>query len=340
LSLIAYIARRVLLLIPVLFAITLITFTLSHVIPGDPARLVSGLDATEEQVQRLREELGLDRPLPVQYGIYVRGLLEGDLGRSLVNGAPVRDNLGDFFPATLELALAALVLALIVGVPLGVVSAVHKDGPVDHLSRLLALAGVAMPVFWIGIILLLVFFFHLGWFPSGGRVDALVAIEHPLPDITGLLTIDSLLTGNWSLLKDAVWHLALPAFTLSLATLARVVRITRTSMLEALNQPYIATARAKGLPERRVIYVHALKNALIPVVTILGIATGFLLGGSVLVEKIFAWPGMGKYAFDSITFLDYNSILGVTLLATVVFIGVNLAVDVVYAYLDPRIRLR
>jgi ABC-type dipeptide/oligopeptide/nickel transport system permease component len=196
-----------------------------------------------------------------------------------------------------------------------------------------------LPVFWTGIILLLVFFFYLGWFPSGGRIDPIVAIENPPPDITGLLTVDALLTGNWTLLKDALWHLALPAITLSLATLARVVRITRTSMLEALNEPYISTARAKGMPERRVVYVHALKNALIPVVTIVGIAAGFLLGGSVLVETIFAWPGIGKYAFDSITVLDYNSILGVTLLATLVFISVNLVVDIVYAYLDPRIRL-
>lgn len=335
-----YLARRLFLLVPVLVAITLLTFFLSHVVPGDPARLIAGLNASEEQVARLREELGLDASLPEQYGVYMRGLLSGDLGIALVNGQPVTENLSTYFPATVELALAALVLSLALGIPLGVLSAVHKGGVIDHVSRLIALVGVALPVFWLGIVLVLVFYFQLGWFPSGERVGAEIAIEHPLKPLTRLVTVDALLTGNWTVLVSALWHLALPAFTLSLATLARVVRTTRTSMVEVLSQPYIMTARGKGVPERRVIYVHALRNALIPVVTIVGIAFGYLLGGAVLVEQIFNWPGLGKYAVDSITFLDYNSILGVTLLATVSFIAVNLLVDVAYARLDPRIRLQ
>jgi peptide/nickel transport system permease protein len=329
-----------LLLVPVFVGVSIITFTLSRVIPGDPARLAAGLEAREDQVERLRRELGLDRPLAAQYVAYLRDLTRGNLGRSIFNQMPVRDNLRTFFPATVELTVASLILALLVGIPLGVVSSVHRNQLIDQLTRIGALLGIAFPVFWVGIVLLLVFYFHLGWFPSGGRASATLLLQLPVASRTGLLTIDALMAGNWAVLKDALWHLVLPAVSLALSPLARVMRMTRSTMTEVLTEAYVTTARAKGLPERRVLYGHALRNALIPTVTLIGIATGYLLGGSVLVETIFSWPGLGKYAFDAITLLDFPAVMGITLLATVVFVLVNLVVDVAYIYLDPRIRYR
>ena len=334
----AYILRRATFLIPVCFGVSIITFVLSHIMPGDPARLASGLEAHEEQVQALRMELGLDQSLPVQYWMYVRRLAQGDLGVSIMNHRPIRDNLTSFFPATLELSLASLLLSLLVGIPLGVLSAIYKDAIWDHLSRVGALLGIAFPVFWVGIVLLLVFYYKLGWFPSGGRVDTYLVLHDPVPAITGLLTLDSLMAGNWLVLRSALWHLTLPAISLSLSTLARVARMTRTSMVEVLQEPYINTARSMGLGERTVLYGHALRNAMIPTTTIVGISFGYLLGGSVLVETIFSWPGLGKYAFESIIYMDFPGIMGVTLLATLVFLTTNLIVDVCYLVLDPRIR--
>lgn len=321
-----------------LFAITLITFVLSHIVPGDPARLVAGLYAPQEEVDRLRVELGLDKSLPEQYTIYLRNLVQGDLGTSHVTQRPVSEDLRSFFPATFELAAAALLIALALGVPLGVLAALHQGRFADHIARVLALAGVAVPSFWLAIVLLVIFYRNLEWLPGSGQATDL-SVQETIPNITGMLVVDSLITGHWSVFTNALSHLVLPAFCLSLSTLALVIRMTRSSMVEVLGEPYVATARAKGLPERRVIFVHALKNALIPVLTIVGLSFGFLLGGSVLIEKVFAWPGIGLYAVDSIGFLDYNAILGVTLVATVSFIFVNLAVDVLYAKLDPRIRL-
>ncbi|WP_320671767.1 ABC transporter permease [Patulibacter defluvii] len=335
----AFTLRRVLLLIPVLLVVTLVTFFLSHVVPGDPARLVAGLNAPQSQVDRMRHELGLDRPIVEQYGSYMSDLAQGDLGEALSNGETVAANLEEAFPATLELALAALAISILVGVPLGVIAAARRGRFVDHVSRLIAILGVALPVFVIGIVLLLLLYYELGIFPSGNRVSTEVVAAHPLRQVTGLITVDALLAGNFRVFVDALWHLALPAFALSLATVARVVRTTRTSMVEVLREPYVATARAKGVPERRVIWRHALRNALIPVATIVGISFGYLLGGALLVEQIFDWPGLGSYALTSIRQLDYNSIQGITLIATLAFVLVNLAVDLLYARLDPRIRL-
>jgi peptide/nickel transport system permease protein len=322
----------------VFVGISVIAFTLSRIEPGDPARLVAGLEAREDQVERVRTELGLDRPLAAQYLAYARGLLRGDLGRSIFNQRPVSANIRAFLPATFELAAAALLLALALGIPLGVISAVHKDRAVDQFSRVVALLGIAFPVFWIGIVLLLLFYFRLGWFPGGGRVDSHLLLARPVPPITGLLTLDALLRGNWPVWRDALWHVALPAFCLALSPLARITRMTRTTMAEVLHEAYVQTARAKGLQERHVVYKHALRNALIPTVTLVGIASGYLLGGSVLVETIFSWPGLGRYAFDAITLLDFQSIMGITLLAAGVFVTVNLIVDILYVALDPRIR--
>nr|WP_042178359.1 ABC transporter permease [Kibdelosporangium sp. MJ126-NF4]CEL13137.1 Dipeptide transport system permease protein DppB (TC 3.A.1.5.2) [Kibdelosporangium sp. MJ126-NF4]CTQ98826.1 Dipeptide transport system permease protein DppB (TC 3.A.1.5.2) [Kibdelosporangium sp. MJ126-NF4] len=328
-----YLLRRLLIAIPLVFAVAAITFLLTHIVPGDAARVLAGLNASEEAVQRIREQYGLDDSLVVQFGHYIARLVSGDLGDSLTNQRPVAENLLDALPATIELTLAALLIALAVGIPLGVLAATRRGGVADHLGRVISLAGVAMPVFWIGIVLVVVFYAELGWLPSEGQASV------PADPITGFAVLDAVLRGDGVRLLDVLHHLVLPAVTLSLPTLARVMRTTRSAMLEALAEPYIATARAKGVPERQVVYRHALRNALLPVVTVTGLAFGYLLGGSVLVEKIFKWPGIGRYAYESITVLDYNSVMGVTLVATVAFLVVNLLVDVLHAYLDPKIRL-
>lgn len=335
-----YLLRRVGLLVPVLLAVTAVTFFLSHVVPGDPARLIAGLNATTEQVDTLRHELGLDKPMTTQYAIYMRDLLTGDLGTALSNFQPVSTNLATFFPATFELAIVSLIFSILIGMPAGVVSAVSRGTWLDHASRIASVLGVAVPVFVLGIVAVLVFYFKLGIFPSGGRLSDSVLAAHPLHQRTNLVLVDSLISWNLPVFRDAVWHLVLPALVLSLATTARIVRTTRASMLEALSEPFIATARAKGVPEWRVVWVHGLRNALIPIVTILGISFGYLLGGALLVEEIFDWPGLGRYAFEAIQFLDYPSIQGITLVATICFVCANLLVDVLYVALDPRIRVQ
>lgn len=332
-----FISRRLVFLVFMLFGVSLITFALTQVVPGDPARLSAGRNASREQVENIRRRMGLDRSLPEQYLIYMSNLLQGDLGRSLLNGRPVAENLKHFFPATVELAVAAFLIASLVGIPLGVISAVNKDGPIDHTSRLIALVGIAFPMFWVGIVLILIFFFYLDWLPGGYRVDVTLLTQYPVPPVTNLLLVDCVLAGNGVVFVDALKHLILPALTLSFGAMARFTRFTRAVMLETLEQEYVRVARSKGLLERVVIGRHVFRNALIPTVTIMGLAVGFMLGGSVLVETIFNWPGIGQYAYDSIVSLDYPSILGVTLLATVVFLLSNLVVDIVYVMLDPRI---
>ena len=331
------IARRLLLLIPVVLGITVLTFLVSHVVPGDPARLLAGPHAGEDQVRATRHAFGLDQPLWRQYGTYMTNLAHGDLGVSLHTQRPVGDDLRAFLPASLELALAALLLAAVVGVPLGTLAAIRRNGPADHLTRLLALGGVSMPVFWLGLLLQLLLYYRWGLFPSGGRLDPSLA---PPRTFTGLYTVDSLLSGRLDLFVNAVWHLAVPAAVLALGPLAVVMRMTRSSMLEALARQYIRTARAKGLGRRAVVLRHALRNALLPTITVLGLQFGYLLGGAVLVEYIFSWPGVGLYTAQSIVSSDYPAIMGVTVLIAVLYVGVNLLVDIAYAALDPRIRYR
>lgn len=336
-GLFAFITRRLIFLVFMLVGVSIITFALSHVIPGDPAQLIAGRNASREQVENMRLRMGLDRPLPQQYLIYMGDLLRGDMGKSILNGRPVAENLKHFFPATLELTLVAFFIATLIGIPLGIISAINRDGWFDHISRVAALIGLAFPVFWVGIVLILIFFFYLDWLPGGHRVNLTLITTHPVPPVTNLLLIDSLLAGNWTVFNDAALHLILPALTLSLGPMARFTRFTRTVMLEVMDQEYIRVARAKGLLEKTVVLRHILRNALIPTVTVMGLAIGFMLGGSVLVETIFNWPGIGQYAYDSIINLDYPSILGVTLLATIVFLLANLIVDIIYVILDPRL---
>ena len=329
------IGRRLLLMVPVLFGVSLLTFVLSHVVPGDPARMLAGTHAGAAQVQTVRHSYGLDRPLPVQYWLYMSNLLHGDLGTALHTQRSVSDDLRAFLPATLELGLAAMFLAVILGVPLGVLAAVSRNRWPDHASRLLALSGVSLPVFWVALVLQLVLYYSLGWFPSGGRLDPTLT---PPPSITGFYTIDSLLHGQLGLFANALWHLALPALVLSLGPLAVVMRITRSSMLEVMVRQYVRTARAKGVTRSSVVVHHALRNALLPTVTVIGLQFGYLLGGAVLVEYVFSWPGVGLYTAQSITASDYPAIMGVTIAIAALYVVLNLAVDLCYAALDPRIR--
>jgi peptide/nickel transport system permease protein len=333
-----FIFRRLFLLIFMLLGVMILTFFLSRVIPGDPAQMAAGMRASKQQVENVRARMGLDRPLVEQFLIYGGDLLQGDLGMSIMNHKPVMDNLRQFFPATVELTLAAFLIAALIGVPLGVIAALNKDKWIDHLSRLGALAGIAFPSFWLGIVLILIFFFYLDWLPGGRRVEVSVVLGRKAPPITNLLLVDSLLTGDWTLFQDALRHIILPAITLALGPLARFMRFTRTVVLEEIRKPYVLTARSKGLLPRVVTRRHILRNALIPTVTIMGLAVGYMLSGSVLVETIFNWPGIGNYAFDAVFNMDYPSIVGVTLLATICFLLVNLATDLAYVALDPRIR--
>ncbi len=335
-SLVSFILRRMFLLIFMLLGIVMLTFFLSRVIPGDPAQMMAGMRASQEQVENMRTRLGLDKPLPQQFIVYVGDLLRGDLGKSIMSRRPVVDNLKQFFPATVELSFVAFLIAALIGVPLGVLAALHKDGWIDHISRFTALVGIAFPSFWLGIVLILIFFFYLNWLPSGRRVE--VSAMFSYKPITNLMLVDSIITGDWSLFQDALRHIILPAVTLGFGPLARFMRFTRAVMLEEIHKPYVVTAHSKGLSSSTVNRRHILRNALIPTVTVMGLSVGYMLGGSVLVETIFNWPGLGQYAFDAVFNLDYPSIVGVTLLTTICILLTNLVIDIIYMYLDPRIR--
>lgn len=333
-SLLNYVLRRLVLIIPTLFGVSLLTFALSRVVPGDPARLAAGAQATPEMYAQIRQEFGLDKPLPAQYWDYLTGLLQGDWGRSILSRRPVVEDLRAFWPATFELVLVAMVIAVAIGVPLGVLAAVRADQPADQISRVVALLGVSLPAFWLAILLQLFFGLKLGWFPIGGR---LAAMTDAPTTITGLYTIDSLLSGNWATFWEALKQIALPAITLSFPAMATIMRFTRATLLEVLGQDYVRTARAKGAAERSVVLGHALRNALIPTITMIGLSFGWSMGGSVLVETVFDWPGIGLYATKSALTLDFMPIMGIALLYGFVFSVINILVDVTYGILDPRV---
>ncbi|MEX2460251.1 MAG: ABC transporter permease [Paenibacillaceae bacterium] len=328
-------AKRLIMLVFVAFGVTLIIFFLSHIIPGDPARMLVGQRANEETLQQVRHQLGLDQPVLVQYFTYVKGLFTGNLGISIRTQQPVAHDLFAFFPATIELALLAFIVAILVGIPLGILSAVKKDTGWDHGARVFSIAGVSTPVFWSGLVMILIFYGYLGWFPSTGRLDLTVS---PPTKITGLYLFDSLLTGNWPAFKNSVWHIIIPALTLSYAQLAIITRQVRASMLEVLGQEYIRTALANGISGLFLLFRYALRNALIPTVTVVGLSFGSLLGGAVVTETIFGWPGMGKYVVDSIAYLDFPAIMGFTLIISIGYALINLFVDLTYYVLDPQIK--
>ncbi len=331
---IAFTLRRLLLIIPTLIGVSLLTFGLARVVPGDPARLAAGAQATPAMVEQIRTEFGLDKSLPVQYWDYVSDLVRGDWGRSILSRRSVADDLQTYWPATLELVIVAMLIATLLGVPLGIVAAVRADRFADQASRIISLLGVSVPAFWLAVLLQLFFGLRLGWVPVSGRLDALIAAPER---ITGLYLLDSALVGNGPVFRDAFSRIILPALTLSFPALATVSRFTRASLLEVLGQDYVRTARAKGVIERSVILRHALRNALIPTVTMIGLSFGWAMGGSVLVETVYDWPGVGLYATKSALTLDFMPIMGIALLYGIVFSLVNIAVDLTYAALDPRI---
>ena len=330
-----FLLRRIVGIAAVMIGVSVITFAISHVIPADPVAAALGDHATDAQIAQFRTEYHLDRPLPEQYLIYATGILHGDLGKSIRTRRSVADDLADSFPATLELSFAALLISIVLGVPAGVWSAVSRGRVPDYVVRLLSLAGGSLPVFWLGLIVIGLFYYQLGWFPGGGRLDTFVP---PPPTRTGLYVVDSILAGDFEALRISLVHLVLPALTLGYFSTAVIARMTRSSMLDVLSQDYMRTARAKGLAERLVIFRHGLRNALIPTVTIIGLTFGSLLSGAVLTETIFSWPGLGRYATASAVSLDFPAVLGVTLLAAIVYPVANLAVDIAYYWLDPRIQ--
>ncbi|GAA6733311.1 ABC transporter permease [Thermus oshimai] len=334
----SYIFRRLLGLFPVLIGITLLVFLFLQLIPGDPAQAILGERGTPEQLEALREKLGLNRPLYVQYLTFLKSVLTGDLGTSAVSTIPVADELKRRWPATFELALAATLVAVALGIPVGILAAVRKNSLLDTLSMSLSLVGVSMPVFWLGLLLVYLFAVNLHWLPTGGRLSTDLAID--FRPLTGFLLLDSLLALRGDVLWDALRHLLLPALTLGTIPLAILTRITRSAMLEVLSQDYVRTARAKGLAERQVILKHALKNALLPVVTIVGLQFGTLLGGAILTETIFSWPGIGSYIYEGILNRDYPVVQAGVLVVALAFVLVNLLVDLSYALLDPRIQYR
>jgi peptide/nickel transport system permease protein len=316
--------------------IAVVTFFLSLVVPLDPLAAIAGPQAPQETVDRLRVLYGFDQPMYVQFFRYVVRLAHGDLGAALQTGRPVLDDIIQFFPATLELASVAMVIAIVFGIPLGVLSAVYRNSLLDHFCRVISLIGVSMPVFWLGLVLMLVFYFKLGWLPEPGRLDIML-IEPPR--ITGMLLVDSAIALDWEVFWDALMHSVLPGIVLGLFGLAGIARIARSSMLDVLSQEYIKTARIKGLSEFMVIMRHGLPNALVPTVTMIGLTYGSLLEGAVLTETIFSWPGLGRYLTTAFLTLDLNAIVGGTMLVAISYSLVNLLVDLLYAYLNPKITL-
>jgi peptide/nickel transport system permease protein len=321
-------------LIPVLFGVSVVVFVMVRAIPGDPAQILLGQAATPEQVQQLRAQLGLDQPLPTQYLLFLRDALTGDLGSSIVTGRPVTTELLDRFPATLELALTALIFATVVGIPVGVIAAVRQYSLIDKITSVVALTGVSMPIFWLAMVLVVLFTVNLELLPFPGRVGNDVTFT----SYTGLYLLDTLITFNLPAFWDVLKHLILPAIALGTIPMAVIMRMTRSSMLEVMGEDYVRTARAKGVVPWRVVFRHALRNAMLPTVTVIGLQFGLLIGGAVITETIFGWGGIGQIALDSIYRRDYAMIQGVVLYGAALFVLVNLLVDILYAVLDPRVR--
>ncbi len=330
-----FVVRRVLLIIPVLVGLTLLTFTISHLVPGDPVMLAAGPQASKAEIEALAREYGVDQPLPVQYWRYVTNLLHGDFGKSILTRRTVGDDLRLYYPATLELVIAAMLLAILLGVPLGIISAVYRDRWPDNLSRIFSLASISLPRFFLALLLQLGLAMNVGLLPLGGRFPTLMT---PPPMVTGSIIVDSLLAQNLTDLAIALRHMLLPAFALCLSPLATITRMMRAGVLEVMQQDYVMTERALGLPMRLVLFKYVLRNAFISVLTVIGLYIGWLLGGSVLVETVFDWPGIGLYATSSIVTLDFQPIMGVTLLIGITFVATNLITDLLYGFFDPRIR--
>jgi peptide/nickel transport system permease protein len=315
--------------------VSIVVFFMVRAIPGDPAQIMLGQQATQAQIQQVTEKMGFDKPIFVQYGLFLKDALSGDLGDSIVTGRPVTTELLTRLPATFELAAFAMLVAVLVGVPVGVIAAVKQYSLLDKTTSVLALTGISMPIFWLAMILVVIFGVNLELLPFPGRLNPTTGIT----SITGLVLVDSLLTLNFAGFWDGLLHLIMPALALGTIPMAVVMRMTRSSMLEVMNEDYVRTARAKGVVPWRVVFKHALRNAMLPTITVIGLQVGLLMGGAIITETIFSWPGIGLYAYNSISARDYASIQGVVLYGALLFVLINLVVDILYAVLDPRVRL-
>ncbi|WP_321992477.1 ABC transporter permease [Marispirochaeta aestuarii] len=335
-----YILKRLGLLIPTLLGVITLVFFMIALSPGDPARVMLGERASAEQLAKLRADMGLDRPLHEQYFSYLGRVAHLDLGKSITTGRPVVEEVLELFPATMELAFFAMLIASVAGIIIGVISATRRNTMVDYVSMVGALFGVSMPVFWLGLVLIMIFSVFFDLFPTGGRMN----VRYYMDTITNFYLIDSLIavfkTGDWHYLGSALKHLILPSVALGTIPLAIIARTTRSSMLEVLKQDYVKTARAAGIPERKVIYRYALKNALLPIITVIGLQFGLLLSGAILTETIFAWPGIGKWIYHSISARDYPAVQGGIIVISTVFVLINLLVDILYSVVNPKVRLK
>ena len=332
-----YIARRGVASVVVILGMTIVTFAIVNVIPADPIRYAAGPNATAEIVENMRRQWGMDRPLPEQYVRYIGRIFTGDLGVSILSRQPVREDIATYFPATLELALAAFLVTAFVGVGMGMLSALYRDSWVDGFMQMGSVFGAAIPIFWLGIMLQMIFYFYLSWLPPGSRLSPGVAAD--LRDITGLVTLDALLQANAGAFLDGIKHLILPVFALSLGRIAIVARIARVSLLEVISLDFVRTARSKGLTNWVIMRRHVLKPAFVPIISTLATQMGYMLGGSFLIEVIFQWPGLGRYAVLAVGAVDFNAIMGATLVIAVSFLTVNLIADLLYLWADPRITL-
>jgi len=331
----AYLLRRFALAGLMLFGLICLTFIIANVAPSDPAVLAAGPDAGRSQIEQARREYGLDKPLPEQFLRYVGDLARGDFGRSIATGRPVGSDLARYFPATLELCLLAMAIGLVIGISLGMLSALFKDQWLDHITRIFAVSGIALPPFWFGLLLQLGFAVWLGWLPTSGRIGV---STDPGDPITGMLTVDALLRGDGALFWQALSYILLPALVLSLPCLASILRVNRSEMVESLRADYVTSARAHGVAPWRLVTVHALKNAMLPTLAIIGLRWGWMMSSTVLVETVFDWPGIGLYAVSSAIAGDFKPVMGVTLIVGLNFMLVNLVVDLLYGVLDPRLR--
>jgi len=330
--------RRLLLGIITIFGVILITFILVRLVPSDPAAQWVGVKATTEQIIAAREELGLDKPIYVQFGYYIKDLLRGNLGYSIMTHQPIVEELKARFPATLELVLFSVIFSVLIGIPLGLISAKNKNSWIDHLSRFFSIGAISIPTFWLALVFQLIFFMILGILPSGGNLNMKIKLFQNVPHITGFIFLDSLITGNFVILIDFLKHLILPAICVGAYVIGLVARMTRSALLEILSEDYIKAARSYGLSERLILYSYALKNSLGPTVTAVTLALGYALMNTFLVESVFSWPGIGKYVADAVVCLDYPAILGVTILAAIAYILLNLIADIIISF-DPRVKL-
>jgi peptide/nickel transport system permease protein len=331
------ILKRLMMAVPSLIGVVIVTFLLTRALPGDPAAYFAGPAATKEAVEQVRVQLGLDKPLYIQFGLYVRDLARGDLGNSLTTGQPVGQEIKARLPASAELTLLGLIVSMLIAVPLGILAATRPNSAIDHFCRVISTAGVSLPVFFTGLILVYVFYYLLGWAPAPlGRLDVFFS---PPPNVTGFYLIDSLLAGNGEVFLSSLKQLALPALTLGIFSLAPIARMTRASMLAVLSSDFVRTARASGLTPFTVIVTYAFRNAMIPVITTLGMVFSFLLGANVLVEKVFAWPGIGSFAVEALIASDFAPLQGFVLTMAVMYVALNLVIDILYGLIDPRVRI-